>query len=214
MSDVCDRKSVRFSTLTLAMFLAAAMYAGAPQDSRAETQANIVLIMTDDMGYGDLEFHGNTVIDTPNLDAMAKRSARLTNFYVSPVCAPTRASLMTGRFNYRTRCIDTYIGRAMMDTEEVTIAEILHNAGYATGIFGKWHLRDCYPMRPMDQGFEQSLVHRGGGIIQPSNPAGAEGKYTDPVLFRNGEAEQTKGYCTDVYYQNAISFINKCDAAD
>lgn len=174
------------------------------------TRPNVILIMTDDMGFGDLGVHGNPVIDTPNLDAMASRSARLTNFYVSPVCAPTRASLMTGRYNYRTRCIDTYIGRAMMDTTEVTVAEILSKSGYATGIFGKWHLGDCYPMRPMDQGFEESLIHRGGGIGQPSDPAGAEGKYTDPVLFRNGEAEQMKGYCTDVYYKNASAFIKKC----
>lgn len=184
------------------------------KSAMAAERPNVILIMTDDMGYGDLGVHGNPVIDTPNLNAMAKRSARLTTFYVSPVCAPTRACLMTGRFNYRTRCVDTYIGRAMMDTEEVTVAEILRESGYATGIFGKWHLGDCYPMRPMDQGFEESLIHRGGGIGQPSDPPGGEGKYTDPILFRNGEAEQMKGYCTDVYYQNAMSFITKCDEAD
>jgi arylsulfatase/arylsulfatase A len=116
---------------------------------------------------------------------------------------------MTGRYNYRTRCIDTYIGRAMMDSEEVTIAEILRDAGYATGIFGKWHLGDNYPMRPIDQGFQSALVHRGGGIGQPSDPPGGEGKYTDPILFRNGKAEQMKGYCTDIYYENAIQFIEQ-----
>lgn len=168
---------------------------------------NIVLIMTDDMGYGDLGVTGNPVIRTPNLDAMFRHSASMSTFYVCPVCAPTRASLMTGRYNYRTRCIDTYISRAMMDPSEVTIAEILGDNGYATGIFGKWHLGDCYPMRPMDQGFQESLVHRGGGIGQPSDPPGAEGKYTDPVLFRNGVAEQQTGYCTDVYYAGAMRFI-------
>jgi arylsulfatase A-like enzyme len=155
---------------------------------------NVILIMTDDQGYGDLGVHGNPIIRTPNIDAMAKRSAVLPNFYVSPVCTPTRASLMTGRYNYRTRAIDTFRGRAMMDTAEVTIAELLKDAGYATGIFGKWHLGDCYPMRPIDQGFEMSLVHRGGGIGQPSDPPGAEDKYTDPVLFRNGQAEAASGY--------------------
>ena len=98
--------------------------------------------MTDDMGYGDLGVTGNPVIRTPNLDAMFRRSASMATFYVCPVCAPTRASLMTGRYNYRTRCIDTYISRAMMDPSEVTIAEILGDNGYATGIFGKWHLGD------------------------------------------------------------------------
>lgn len=180
-----------------------------PLVADANKPPNIVLIMTDDMGYGDLGVTGNPVIRTPNLDAMAERSASMSTFYVSPVCAPTRASLMTGRYNYRTRCIDTYIGRAMMDTSEVTIAEILRDHGYATGIYGKWHLGDCYPMRPMDQGFQESLIHRGGGIGQPSDPPGAEGKYTDPVLFRNGVAEQQTGYCTDVYYSNAIQFIEE-----
>ena len=175
---------------------------------------NVVLIMTDDQGYGDLGVTGNPVIKTPNIDAMARRSATMENFYVSMVCAPTRACLMTGRYNYRTRCIDTYIGRAMMDPKEVTIAEILRDAGYATGIFGKWHLGDCYPMRPMDQGFEVSLVHRGGGIGQPSDPPGGEGKYTDPILFRNWKQEQMTGYCTDVYYDNAIEFIEMAKKKD
>lgn len=170
---------------------------------------NVILIMADDMGYGDLGVHGNPLIRTPNLDELSRRSAGLTTFYVSPVCAPTRASLMTGRYNYRTRVVDTWVGRAMMDPTEVTIAELLSGAGYATGIFGKWHLGDCYPMRPMDQGFSMSLVHRGGGIGQPSDPPGGEGKYTDPILFRQGEAEQCQGYCTDVYYTNAMEFIEE-----
>jgi arylsulfatase A-like enzyme len=173
------------------------------------SRPNVVLIMTDDMGYGDLGFVGNPLIRTPNLDAMALRSARMNNFYVSPVCAPTRACLMTGRYNYRTRCIDTYIGRAMMEPAEVTVAELMGENGYATGIFGKWHLGDCYPMRAIDQGYQTALVHRGGGIGQPSDPVGGEGKYTDPILFRNGKAEQMNGYCTDLYYSGAMEFIQK-----
>src|SRR5262245_13978342 len=137
---------------------------------------NIILIITDDQGYGDLGFHGNPIVRTPNLDAMAEGSARWENFYVSPVCTPTRASLMTGWYNYRTRAIDTYRGRALMDPDEVTVAELLKPAGYATGIFGKWHLGDCYPLRAIDQGFDMALVHRGGGIGQPSDPPGGEGK--------------------------------------
>lgn len=174
---------------------------------------NIILIMTDDQGYGDLRMMGNPLVETPNIDAMAARSATLQRFYVSPVCAPTRASLMTGRYNYRTRAIDTWIGRAMMDTREVTVAEILSVAGYATGIFGKWHLGDCYPMRPQDQGFEEVLVHRGGGLAQPSEPFENNRRYTDPILFRNGEQVQTEGFCTDVYFNEAISFMEKSHAA-
>jgi arylsulfatase A-like enzyme len=173
------------------------------------TRPNVILLITDDQGYGDFGHTGNPIIQTPNLDALAKDSAEMSNYYVSPVCAPTRACLMTGRYNYRTRAIDTFVGRAMMDTEEVTVAEILNKAGYATGIFGKWHLGDNFPMRPQDQGFEETLVHRGGGIGQPSDPVGGEGKYTDPILFHNGKQERRKGYCTDIYYRNALKWIKK-----
>jgi len=183
-------------------------------DAVRAARPNVILIMTDDQGYGDLGVTGNPVIRTPHLDAMASRSATLSRFYVSPVCAPTRASLMTGRYNYRTRAIDTYIGRAMMEPGEVTVAEILRDAGYATGIFGKWHLGDNYPMRPMDQGFSESLVHRGGGIGQPSDPEGAEGKYTDAVLFHRGKPTPTKGYCTDVYFAAAMDWIERVRKED
>jgi arylsulfatase/arylsulfatase A len=201
-------------TLVWAFVAVHALAAGyiAAADAQDAKRPNIILIMTDDQGYGDLGRQGNPIIRTPNIDAMAHCSAVLPNFYVSPVCTPTRASLMTGRYNYRTRAIDTFRGRAMMDTSEVTVAELLKGAGYATGIFGKWHLGDCYPMRPIDQGFSISLVHRGGGIGQPSDPPGAEGKYTDPVLFRNGQAEALKGYCTDIYFSEAMKWADKVAA--
>ena len=168
---------------------------------------DIVVVMTDDQGWGDLGVHGNPVLQTPHLDAMAARSATMQRFYVSPVCAPTRASLMTGRWNYRTGVVDTWIGRAMMRTEEVTIAELLKGAGYTTGLFGKWHLGDCAPLRPQDQGFDEVLMHRGGGIGQSSDPMEAERQYTDPILFHNGEALQGEGYCTDLYFDAALEFM-------
>lgn len=187
----------RFLSILACMF-------GVLSDAGAAKQPNVILVMTDDQGFGDMGFAGNPIVRTPNLDAMASRSATLEYFYVSPACTPTRASLVTGRYNFRTRAIDTFLGRAMMDPGEVTAAEVLQRAGYATGIFGKWHLGDTYPLRAMDQGFEEALVHRGGGIGQASDPPGGEGKYTDPILFRNGKQKAMVGYCTDIYFNEAI----------
>lgn len=187
-----------------AILFAAGLGAAAAAMDAAPKRPNVVLIMTDDQGYGDLGWAGNPIVQTPNIDRLATHSAILKSFYVSPVCTPTRASLMTGRYNYRTRAIDTFRGRAMMEPSETTVAEILRGAGYATGIFGKWHLGDSYPMRAMDQGFQESLVHRGGGIGQPSDPPGGEGKYTDPILLRNGRPVSEKGYCTDVYFREGM----------
>ncbi len=196
-------------TLLPLLFLAAVAALPRPAAQAVPRRPNIVLIVTDDQGYPDLGSSGNPVVRTPHLDAMAAHSTTFGSFYVSPVCTPTRASLMTGRYNYRTRAIDTFRGRAMMEPDEVTVAEVLRAAGYATGIWGKWHLGDNYPMRPQDQGFEEALVHRGGGIGQPSDPPGGEGKYTDPVLFHNGRREQPAGYCTDVYYDRAIARMER-----
>ena len=176
---------------------------------KADEPPNVVLIMTDDQGLGDFGCMGNSKVQTPNIDQLFQSSTRFSRFYVCPVCSPTRASLLTGRYNYRTRVVDTFIGRSMMAPEEVTLAERFKRAGYVTGIFGKWHLGDCYPMRPHDRGFVESVVHRGGGIGQSTDPIGAEGKYTDPVLFHNGKAVQESGYCTDVYYDHAIDFIER-----
>lgn len=170
---------------------------------------NIIVVMPDDMGYGDLGVTGNPIIRTPNLDRLAAESAELTHFYVSPVCSPTRACLMTGRYNYRTRVIDTFKGRSMMEPDEVTVAEALREAGYATGIFGKWHLGDNHPLRAQDQGFEEALIHRGGGLAQPSEPIANARRYTDPILFHNGKKVQAKGYCTDVYFEAALAFMEK-----
>ena len=175
----------------------------------ANDRPNVILMMTDDQGIGDFGIKGNTLIETPHIDAMAKNSGSLTTFYVSPVCSPTRASLMTGRYNQRTRCIDTWLGRSMMEPDEFTLAEALKAAGYRTGLFGKWHLGDCYPMRPQDQGFDEVLMHRGGGLAQPSEPLENERRYTDPILFdEKGEAVKTKGFCTNVYTDAALEFIS------
>lgn len=198
--------AARIRPALLVAFLPAAVLAAKPVLA-AEARPNIVLIMTDDQGYGDLGITGNPVLETPNIDSFARESAWMLNFHVSPVCSPTRACLMTGRYNYRTRVIDTFKGRSMMDPAEVTVAEVLREAGYATGIFGKWHLGDEYPMRPNDQGFEEALVLRGGGLAQPSEPIENQRRYTNPILFHNDRRVQTEGYCTDVYFAAAIEFM-------
>lgn len=192
----------------------AGVTAVAPIQPRHEQSAptdppNIVLILTDDQGYGDLGATGNPVIETPHLDALARQSAQMRQFYVSPVCSPTRASLLTGRYNYRTGVVDTYIGRSMMRPDELTLAELLKPRGYQSGVFGKWHLGDCYPLRAIDQGFDEALVHFGGGLAQPSDLLENGRRYTDVTLFRNGQPTPTKGYCTDVYFGEALGFMEK-----
>ncbi len=167
---------------------------------------NIVLIISDDQGYGDLSLHGNPYLKTPNIDRIGKEGAQFTQFQVCPVCSPTRASLMTGRYNYRTGVVDTYLGRSMMHTDEVTLPQFLKQAGYRTGIFGKWHLGDTYPMRPLDRGFEEGVYIKGGGIGQPSDPPGGS-SYTDPFVYENGKLIQKKGYCTDIFFRGAQEFV-------
>lgn len=176
-------------------------------------QPNIIFILTDDQGYGDLSLTGNEQLRTPNLDRIAKEGAQFTRFYASPVCSPTRACLLTGRYNYRTGVVDTYLGRSMMRPSEVTLAEMLKPAGYRTGIFGKWHLGDNYPLRAHDQGFDETLLHHGGGLMQPGDIpealTGVKPSYFDPVLTRNGKWEPQKGYCTDIYFREALRFIDE-----
>jgi arylsulfatase len=175
-----------------------------------QERPNVILIITDDQGHGDLGYHGNHHIHTPVLDSLASKSIRLTNFYVSPVCAPTRSSLMTGRYSLRTGVRDTYNGGAVMSTEEITLAEMLRSAGYRTGIFGKWHLGDSYPSRPIDQGFDESVVHLSGGMGQVGDFTTwfrGDSSYFDPVLWHNGEMKPYQGYCTDIFAAEAIRFI-------
>jgi arylsulfatase A-like enzyme len=198
------RKDWRWLTALVAVLAAFA----APTPAGAPRGPNILLIVTDDQGYGDLGFHGNPKIQTPHLDRLARESVRLRSFYVSPVCSPTRSSLLTGRYNYRTGVVDTYLGRSLMQRDELTVADMLSRAGYRTGIFGKWHLGDSWPLRAMDRGFQESLTLNGGGIGQPSDPPGGE-RYFDPLLRRNGQWVRTRGYISDVIADAAIDFITR-----
>ena len=173
---------------------------------------NVILIITDDQGFGDIGYNGNTKINTSNLDNLANESIRFNNFYVSPVCAPTRSSLMTGRYSLRTGVRDTYNGGAIMSSDEITIPEVLKEANYKTGIFGKWHLGDNYPSRPSDQGFDESLIHLAGGIGQVgdiTNYFQGNKSYFDPILWLNNKKKKYDGYCSDIFTNEAINFVDK-----
>jgi len=174
-------------------------------EETATRRPNVLLVMTDDQGFADLACHGNPDIKTPHLDAFAAESTEFTQFHVCAVCSPTRASLMTGRYHLRTGVTDTWMGRSIMRNEEKTVAEYFKEAGYATGIFGKWHLGDNYPFRPSEQGFDEALIHQGGGLRQPSNPP--DNGYFDPQLLHNNELKTFPGYCTDIYTDYAIDFM-------
>jgi arylsulfatase A-like enzyme len=174
------------------------------------SRPNIVLIITDDQGYGELACHGNPTIRTPNLDRLHAESVRFTAYHVSPTCAPTRASLMTGRHEFRSGVTHTIMQRERLALDATTIAQVLSQAGYQTGIFGKWHLGDEKPYRPAQRGFTESLIHGAGGIGQ-SYPGSCgdfpNNSYFDPYVLHNERVEKTTGYCTDVFFSQAMQWI-------
>ncbi len=163
----------------------------------AQSKPNVILILADDQGWGDLSIHGNPYVETPHLDGLAKDGKRADNFYVSPLCAPSRASILTGRYSLKTSVVSVSKGLEVMDTEETTLAELFKANGYQTGIFGKWHNGQHYPNRPNDQGFDEFLGFCGGHW---SN-------YFDTQLDHNGTLVKTKGYITDVLTDAALQFI-------
>lgn len=175
--------------------------------ANAAERPNIVLVMTDDQGYGDLSCHGNPDVRTPHLDELYRQSVRFTNFHVDPTCAPTRAALITGRYSLSTGVWHTIAGRSFLHPEEITIANVLKGAGYTTGMFGKWHLGDNYPSRPQDRGFDRAIYHGGGGIGQTPDLWGND--YFDDRYFTNDGPKQFEGYCTDVWFDEAMRFMSE-----
>lgn len=172
----------------------------------AQDRPNIIIMMSDDQGYGDIGAHGNPYLKTPNMEAIGEQGIEMTHFFAYPNCSASRAALLTGRYPYRTGVTAVTQVDHFMNTEETTIAEILGGNGYRTGIFGKWHLGDNAPMRPTDQGFQEALVHKGGGIGQAAGPAG--NTYFDPVLEHNNISKKYEGYCDDIFTDAAIDFIS------
>ncbi|MCM4156932.1 arylsulfatase [Christiangramia antarctica] len=175
--------------------------------SGLKEKPNVILIMVDDQGYGDIASLGNEHIKTPNIDALHDVSARFTQYHVSPTCAPTRAAILTGRHSNRTGVWHTVNGRSLILERETTMAQVFKDNGYATGIFGKWHLGDNYPFRPQDKGFDEVLVHGGGGIEQTMDYW--DNDYFDDTYWHNGELEKYNGFCTDIWFENAKAYIEE-----
>ncbi|MDE3742062.1 arylsulfatase [Maribacter polysaccharolyticus] len=202
----------RFIYTNLLVLLLVLASCSQPKKADETTKPNVILIITDDQGFGDLGYYGNPNIKTPVLDSLAARSVRFDEFLVNPVCAPTRSAIMTGKYCMSTGVHDTYMGGAMMAPSEVTIAELLKEADYKTGMIGKWHLGDNYPMRPQDQGFDYTFNHLSGGIGQYGdwpNTLKRDSSYFDPILWENGKQVQTKGYCTDVLTEAALDYVEE-----
>ncbi len=179
----------------------------------AGSKPNIIFVITDDQGMGDFSCFGNELVKTPHFDKFHEGAIRLTEYHVSPTCAPTRAALMSGRVAFKNGVTHTILQRERMALSTFTLPQALKTAGYNTGLFGKWHLGDEIEYRPQSRGFDEVLMHGAGGIGQtvhgdfPSN--GSENTYFDSVLLHNDTVVKSEGFCTDVFFDAGISWIKK-----
>jgi arylsulfatase A-like enzyme len=168
---------------------------------------NVIVIITDDQGYGDFSFNDNPFIKTPNIDALAAKSVNFIDFHVAPMCTPTRGQLMSGLDAFRNHAINVSSGRTLLDPKLKTMANYYKDAGYKTALFGKWHLGDNHPYRPMDRGFDQSLWFGSSHIN--SVPDFWNNDYFDDTYLENNKKKKVQGYCTDVFFKESISWISK-----
>jgi len=176
------------------------------------SRPNIIIVMTDDQGLGDLSYTGNKLLKTPNIDRFAKDSVRFNDFQVSPTCAPTRAALMSGRSPFKVGVTHTIKQRERMALDVFTMPQALQSAGYETALFGKWHLGDEEEYLPQERGFNEVLMHGAGGIGQTTLgdfPPNKENLYFDNVLLHNKMIVQTEGFCTDLFFNSALAWIKK-----
>ena len=194
------RAHLAFSACALAALMAVAVL-------RAQQGPNVIVVMTDDQGYGDLSAHGNPVLKTPNLDELHSQSVRFTDFHVAPMCTATRGQLLTGRDALDNGASFVCMGRSLIREDLPTMAGIFQSAGYATGHFGKWHLGDNYPFRPQDRGFRETVHHGAWGITSLADYFGND--YFNDHYRHNGGIEQYSGYCTDVWFQETMSWIRR-----
>lgn len=173
----------------------------------AMDRPNVVLVMTDDQGYGDLASHGNPVLRTPELDRLHAESVRLTDFHVDPSCSPTRAALMTGKYSHRARVWHTINGGNHLRDSEITMADIFRHNGYRTAMFGKWHLGGNYPYRPIDRGFDEWVGHGDGGTGTTDDYFWND-RVNDHYWTAEGQ-EYRPGYAPDVFFDAAIDFVGR-----
>ncbi len=176
--------------------------------SAQKKKPNVIVILTDDQGYGDVRSHGNPVLKTPNLDRLRGESVRFTDFHVAPMCSPTRSQLMTGMDAMRNGATAVCQGRSMVRNDIKIMPQFFNEAGYATGLFGKWHLGDSYPFLPNFRGFQEVVSFRAWGITSLADYWG--NSYFDPVLMHNGVDTKYKGFSTDIFFSEAMNWIEKC----
>ena len=199
------------SRILLALTVCSSFFLRAAAQNAPRSRPNVILIMTDDQGYGDLACHGHPFIKTPNLDTLYREGVRLTDYHVSPLCSPTRASLLTGRYCRHVGVTGTGAGEELIGRGIPTMANLFAENGYRTAIFGKWHLGDHYPYRPNDRGFHEVIVHGAGAISTAGDLFGND--YFDDRYYHNGKKVQFKGFCTDVWFDGAKRFITASKAA-
>ncbi len=185
------------------LFLAALVAGVAAQAARP----NVIIVMTDDQGYGDLGCHGNPVLRTPHLDRLHSQSVRFTQFHVAPMCTPTRGQLMTGVDALHNGAMNVSSGRALLRREFPTLPEMFRAGGYATGLFGKWHLGDNYPFRPEDRGFDETVWFPSSHIN--SVPDHWDNDYFDDTYIHNGRRRAYRGYTTDVFFNEAMAWMSR-----
>jgi arylsulfatase A-like enzyme len=202
------------SQAVYALLLMVIIYPAAAQ--AASAKPNIILVMPDDVGYGDYACLGNPIMHTPSVDAFKKESLLFTQFHVSPTCSPCRSALMSGRHEFKNGVTHTILERERMNLKTFTLPQMLKGVGYTSGIFGKWHLGDEEAYRPENRGFDEVYIHGGGGIGQtyPGSCGDAPGNTNiDPALWHNGKWEKTTGYCTDLFFAQAIKWMDAKRAA-
>lgn len=173
--------------------------------SEEQQKPNVIIVLTDDQGFGDLSCYGNPILRTPNLDHLRNESVSFTDFHASSICTPTRSQLLTGMDACRNGAFAWAYSRELIHADVPLMPEVFRANGYKTGHFGKWHLGDNYPFRPMDRGFDESIKHGGASVYQ--TPDYWDNDYVDDHYEHNGVIRQYKGYCTDVWFEEAKKFI-------